>query len=553
MNTEDSAGQTHAGKADIAALDDIFQIFNRSDAPGLVVGVAQHGKTLYRRGFGLASVELNVANTPWTRMRIGSTSKHFTCLAVLLLAEDGKVDPDASVRRYIPELPQLDAEPSLRQLMSHTGGYRCHLDLEFIASGMAMQPKGTALRTLLRQTAANFAPGESSLYCNSGYHLLSLVVERISGMPFELFMQERIFAPLGMMDTASVASDLDIHRGMATLHLPKPGGSWTRGLFPSEELLGEGAIISTLDDMLRWLAHLRGFKTVGSDATWTQMKTLSRLNDGSTNPYALGLMRHDYRGLDIIQHAGGVIGGSSQMLTVPSHELDVIIMTNGAMANPIELANQIVDAMLGEALGPRTEKAAAERFRPLAGTRYYSKQTGHVIAFSDVGGKLGLAFLNSPAIPMTDTGDALRIGFQELAAGPLSLPVAQLANIHEAPASLQFSEAGKTSTFERIAAVTPSLAEAGATLVGRYHATDLGADAEIRFDGNALNLYVYGAHAVSVLPLEAFSADVFGLVSSIAVLSLRGILNVERKDGRVTGFFINTMRTRHLQFQRRDR
>ncbi|SDU95224.1 serine hydrolase domain-containing protein [Pseudomonas mucidolens] len=552
MNIADSPDHTNAGKTGVRALDDLFQAFNRSDAPGLVVGVAQHGNTLYRRAFGLASVELGVANTPWTRMRIGSTSKHFTCLAVLLLAEEGKVDPDASVRRYLPELPPLHGEPSLRQLMSHTGGYRCHLDLEFIASGMAMQPKGTALTTLLRQTAANFAPGESSLYCNGGYHLLSLVVARISGISFEQFMHERIFAPLSMVDTASVPSDLEIHRGMATLHLPKPDGSWTRGIFPSEELLGEGAIISTLDDMLRWLAHLRGTKTVGSEATWAQMKTLSRLNDGSTAPYALGLMRHDYRGLDIIHHAGGVIGGSSQMLTVPSHELDVIIMTNGAMANPIELANQIVDAMLGEALGPRTEKAAAERFRPLPGTRYHAKRTGHVIGFNEVGGKLGLAFLNSPAIPLTDAGDTLRIGFQELAAGPLSLPVAQLAGIVEAPTTLQFSEAGNTSTFERLPAVAPSLAEVGAALVGRYHATDLGADAEIRFDGNALNLYVYGAHAVSVLPLEAFSAEVFGLVSSIAVLSLRGVLNVERKDGRVTGFFIHTMRTRHLPFVRRD-
>lgn len=548
----ESSPPAAAVETGVAALNELFQVVNRSDAPGMVVGVAQHGKTLYRRGFGLASVELGVANMPWTRMRIGSTSKHFTCLAVLLLAEEGKVDPDASVRRYIPELPKLEGEPSLRQLMSHTGGYRCYLDLGFIADGMAIRPKGGALATQLRQTAANFAPGESSLYCNSGYHLLSHVIARSSGMPFEQFLHERIFTPLGMVDTASVPSDLDIHKGMATLHLPQPGGGWKRGIFPSEEVLGEGAMVSTLDDMLRWLVHLRDPTIVGSKATWAQMMTLTRLNNGTTIPYALGMMRHDYRGVEVIHHAGGVIGGASQMLTVPSHELDVIIMTNGAMANPVALANQVVDTMLSEVLDPLVEKAATERFRPLLGARYHSQDTGHVIGFGDADGKLGLSFLNSPAMPLTDGGDALCIGFQELAVGPLSLPSAHLADLQETPSSLQFSEAGSTSVFKRLPAEAPSLAEVGVALAGCYHAADLGADAEIRFDGEALNLHIHGAHAVAVMPLEAFSADIFGLVSSIKALSLYGVINVERREGRVTGFFLDTMRTRHLQFERRD-
>ncbi|KGE08039.1 hypothetical protein LA03_24285 [Burkholderia gladioli] len=534
-------------------MDDLFQAYKRGDAPGMVVGVARHGRTLYRRGFGLASVELGVANTPSTRMRIGSTSKHFTSLAVLLLAEQGKLDPDASIRHYLPELPKLEAEPSLRQLMSHTGGYRCQLDLGFIADGMAIQAKGSALAAQLRQRAANFAPGEASLYCNGAYHLLSHVVARASGMPFEQFLRERIFLPLGMLDTASVPSDFEIHRGMATLHLPLPDGGWRRGIFPSEELLGEGALVSTLDDMLRWLAHLRGPKTVGSEASWAQMTTPARLNNGTVIPYALGLMRHDYRGVEVIHHAGGVIGGASQMLTVPDHELDVIIMTNGAMANPVALANQVVDALFGDELGAPAEKAATARFRPLLSARYRAPDTGHVIGFGDVGGKLGLSFLNGPAMPLTDDGDALRVGFQEIAAGPLSLPVAQLSDLREAPASLQFSDAGNTSIFERLPAEAPSLAQAGAALVGNYHAADLGAYAEIRFDGDVLNLYVHGAHAVSVMQLEAFHLDVFGMKSPVAVLSLHGIVNVKRRDGRVTGFVLDTLRTRHLQFDRKDR
>ena len=135
-----SEAKATESKTGAAALDELFQPFNRSDAPGLVVGVAQHGKCVYRRGFGLASIELGVANTPWTRMRIGSTSKHFTCLAALLLAEEGKLDIDAGVRRYFPAMPLLQGEPTLRQFMTHTSGYRCYLDLSSLSDGMAIKP-----------------------------------------------------------------------------------------------------------------------------------------------------------------------------------------------------------------------------------------------------------------------------------------------------------------------------------------------------------------------------------------------------------------------------
>src|SRR5262249_3405173 len=156
-------------------------------------------------------------------------------------------------------------------------------------------------------------------------------------------------------------------------HVPLPGGGYRRGLFPSEEILGEGAMVSSVDDMLRWLAHLRGAKAVGSDATWAQMLEPARLNNGSVSPYALGLMRHGYRGVEVIHHAGGVIGGASQLITVPAHELDVVILSNGALARPTTLAEQVIDAVLGDAvLGAAEARATPERFAAVNGRRYVS-------------------------------------------------------------------------------------------------------------------------------------------------------------------------------------
>jgi D-aminopeptidase len=537
-----------AARRGVAALDDIFAPVNRSDAPGLVVGVAQDGRPVYRRGFGLASVELGVANGAWTRMRIGSTSKHFACLAALLLAEEGKLDLDAGVRRHLPELPALQAEPTLRQFMTHTGGYRCYLDAGFLSDGMAIKPRGVALATQVRQGDVNFAPGDKMLYNNGGYHLLSLAIERVSGQPFEQFLEERLFAPLGMVDTASVPSDFEIHRGMATLHVAQPDGRWRRGIFPTEEVRGEGAIVSTIDDMLRWLAHLRGPHTVGSADTWAQMVRPTRLNNGSVNPYGLGLMVHGYRGVEVIHHAGGVIGGSCQMITVPGHALDIIIMTNGVAASPVELANRVIDAMLGdEVLGAPEERVSSARFASVLGRRYHAPASGFLAGFGDAGGKLGICLLNNPPIPLRDEGELLRLGFEDIAMGPFTVRSADIADQAQAPARLEITESGHTLQLELLPDTAP--VEALASLEGRYHARDLGADAVVVLEDGCWKLRVFGQHAINEMTLEPLSADVAGL-SHPLFPPLRAALSIDRREGAVTGFRVDTGRTRAMRFDR---
>ncbi len=539
-------------KALTAALDELFKPVNRSDAPGLVVAVASHGKTIYRRGFGLASVELGVANTPRTRMRIGSTSKHFTCLAVLLLAEEGKLDIDAGVRTYIPELPDLKPEATLRQLMTHTSGYRCYLDISFLSDGMAIKPKGSALAAQVRQTGVNFPPGERMIYCNGGYQLLSLIVDRVSGIEFETFVKERIFEPMAMIDTDSVPSDFTIEPGMAVLHVPLPDGRFRRGIFPTEEVRGEGAIISTVDDMLRWLAHLRGPKRIGSDASWAQIFAGTRLNNGLVNPYGLGLMRHDYRGVEVIQHAGGVVGGSCQMLTVPAHALDIIIINNGGALAPTETANKIVDAVLGDTvLGAAQPVPASDRFKPMLGTRYHSPSSGFEIGFVDSEGKLAISVFNSQGLPLHEDAATLRLNFEDVAVGPLVVDTATLASTGSAPAELTISEGGNAERFVRLPEPAPALREVGQALVGRYRAHDLGADASVEFDGDSLQLKVFGSFGVNSAVLEAFSADVFGWKAVDETLPLRGVLTVERVGGKVAGFRVDTSRSRHIWFESR--
>ncbi|MBO9688827.1 MAG: beta-lactamase family protein [Mitsuaria chitosanitabida] len=569
-----SAAPETAPKTATQRLDEVFQSLNRGDAPGLVVGIAQQGRPIYRRGFGLASVESMVANGPGTRMRIGSTSKHFTCLAVLLLAEDGKLDVDAGIRRYVPELPASLPDPTLRQLMTHTGGGRCYLDVAFLADGNAIRPKGEGLKTLCLQRGINFPPGERMIYNNGGYHLLSIVVDRMAGMPLETFLKQRIFDPIGMVDSASVPSDFEVHPHTAALHIPLGDGKFRRGIFPTEEVRGEGAIISTIDDMLRWLEHLRAErKTVGSAASWAQMLTMTRLNNGTVNPYGLGLMKHDYRGVEVIHHAGGVVGGSCQMITVPAHQLDIIIINNGGAMAPTEAAYKVIDTLLGEdgtaVLAPARVPPQAERFKPMIGRRYHAPASGFSFGFVETEGKLQISVLHSQGLPLREVGDELLLAFEDVAVGPLTLKTADLATEGTAPASLTLSEAGNAERFELLPEQAPALKDVGAALVGRYLAGDLGdAQAEILFepvertagqdakdskDGERrLLLRIDGRFGGNELALEAFSADVFGWKATHPLLPLTGLMSVRRRDGRVVGFEVDTTRTRHMAFDRVD-
>ena len=524
----------------IKGLDALFAPWNRTDAPGLVVGVAHRGEVLYRRGFGMASLEQAAANAPHTRMRIGSTTKHFTCLAALLLAEEGKLDIDAGVRTYIPELPPLAGDPTLRQLMSHTGGYRCYLDVSMLSNGSTILPKGASLDYMTRQNAANFAPGEEMIYCNGGYLLISIAIERVSGLGLRAFLDERILKPMGMVDTALVPSDLEILAGAATLHVVTPEGI-RRGIFPSEEVLGEGGMVSTIDDMLTWLEHLRKPKNLGGTDTWRQMMPRAGYNSGAGGNYCLGLMRNSYRGLDTVHHAGGVFGGASQMLTVPDHELAIIIMPNRSDVSPPELADRVVDIVLAAHLGPAPTFLDVETGKALLG-RYFSLRTRVLYSISKNEAGFGLRINNNQGRPLP-----IRPADGKLIADPGSMSAITISGAdlaaEEPPESLVFSVAGKSDDYLRLSDTAPP----AAGLAGDYENIDTDSRARITLEDGGLVMEVAGRRGRARYELKPLSDEVLLFRSA----PMSGCLVVERADGAVTGVEMNTARTRHLLFTRK--
>jgi CubicO group peptidase (beta-lactamase class C family) len=539
-----------------AELDSLFDPLARGDAPGLVVGVALGGRLRYRRAVGLASLELGVANTPRTRMRIGSTTKHFTALAALLLHEENRLDIDAPATGHLPELEGLAVVPTLRQLLNHTSGLRCAQELAFIGAGLAIQPAGEHLVSYRRIRSVNFEPGRGQLYCNGTYHLLSRAIERASGQSFGTFLRERIFAPCAMHDTEVLASDLDVLPGMAALHEPAPGGGWRRGLIVNEETLGEGGIVSTVDDLLRWAAVLRGARPREvlplSDLGWQALLQPTRLPHDLVSPYALGLWRQNYRGVEVIHHPGGVIGGNSQLLTVPQHALDVAILTNGQVASAAALAWQVVDRLLEGSLDEPVPKAASDGFEHLSGQRYHGDD-GLVFGFGDVAGRLGISLQMSPPAPvLRDDGEELRVTWEDVPVGPFSIRREHLAPAADGgpPEQVIVSQWGEPRVYRRLPATPPGMNVVGPAVAGRYFNADLDAVATVSLSAGELLLETRGVFGRRRWQLAPLSETLCSMTALDPHAPMVEAMTLERRDGRVAAFHVSTTRTRQLRFER---
>lgn len=539
-------------------LAELFAPWNSSAAPGLVIGIAHQGEVIFRQGLGLASVEHGTVNTPLTRMRIGSTSKHFASVAALLLAEEGKLDIDGPLRQIMPELTGILGEPTLRELMRHTSGLRDPHDICNILlhkSYSHISPVGTGIEIAQRFTSNNYPRGERMIYCNQGYYLLSLAVERASGLNFGEFLRQRIFEPMGMGDTCLLPSDMDMLPGIASLHVPKPDGSWRRGIYPSEDLLGSGGMVSTVDDMLVWIANLRGAqRKLGSDNLWQQMLERTQYSSGAIGDYCLGLTREQYRGVEIVHHAGAVVGGTCQMLTVPEHELDVILMFNRMDGPAPATALKVVDTVLAGILAPLPAAPSLEGREHLL-TNWYNPQSHRLLRpFSHaVPGK-------EPVLAMMV--QEMNGGLIEEQDGKWILTSPAHGTIEfnlpaegDSPDQLEISDSGHSEIYLRLPEVVPKLEDLAAGLVGNYRLSELGVEMAIKFDGDGLYLDLQPASGRSRMMLQPLGMDVFkALYDCSAFISYpaNGSVAIERKDGKVIGLWINCVRTRNLWLERCD-
>jgi CubicO group peptidase (beta-lactamase class C family) len=334
------AGATHATDA-VQHADRLMQPY-QGEVPGAALLVLKDGKPLLRKGYGLADLERHATVTPDTNFRLASVSKQFTAAAILLLAEDGKLTLDDSIRHWLPSLPASTDKVTLRQLLSHTGGLIDYEDL--------IPPEQTAqlndqdvLRMLSATSRSYFAPGSAYRYSNTGYVLLGLVVEKASGKTLQDFLAQRIFKPLHMDHTLLYVHDDKVVPNRAYGY-SKTGGRWLRtDQSLTSATRGDGGIYSNIDDLAKWDAALYDDRLL-SDAS--RKAAFSPHAKVTGEPYEASYGYGWRITGDTLWHSGESIGFRNVIVRWPEQHLTVILLSNRNDPEPYQTVLKIAQPFL---------------------------------------------------------------------------------------------------------------------------------------------------------------------------------------------------------------
>lgn len=521
------------------AVDSVFRWASAS-TPGCAVGVARGGRTILERAYGMANLEYDVPITPASIFEAGSVSKQFTAAAVALLALDGKLSLDDPISRYLPELPEYEAPVTIRQMLNHTSGFR---DWGSVAA-MGGWPRGTraytnahALEIAARQRALNHPPGAEYIYSNTNYNLSAVLVERVSGMSFAEFTRTRLFEPVGMAHTSWRDDHSRIVKGRTTAYSPAGEGRFRQEM-PFEHVHGNGGLLTTVADLLRWNEALTNRTVPGGARLVEMLETKGVLRSGRPIDYALGLFVTGYRGVPEVQHSGATAGYRAYLSRYPQQGLSVALLCNAASANPTALAHQVADVFLaGQLPAPRqagapqpaTVRLPVEQLREKVGVyRHARAGTPMRVTLRDsvlvVGGVGVIRPLSRTTFVAADGSRG------EFVADALGTVV-----------RLQVIEGADTTTYEPVDATPPTAA--GLTeYEGRYRSDEADAWYTLSVRDGKLFLYVGPGQEpqLTFAYRDAFTAPGLGLIRF-----RRG------ERGEVVGLSVGQARAREVEFGRR--
>ena len=525
-------------------VDSIFATFDKRDSPGCAVSVVDSGRTVFAKGYGMASLEHDVPITPSSAFYAASVSKQFTAFAVAMLAQQGKLSLDDDIRKWIPEVPNFGKTITVRNLIHHTSGLRDYFGLLGMTGWPSDGPLTEArfLDLVSRQKALNFDPGARHVYSNTGYVLLSILVKRVSGKSLREYSDQAIFAPLGMTNSHFRDDHTALVKNRALAYSPS-GSSWEMDV-PGFDVVGDGGLFTTVDDMAKWARNFDDH-TVGGDEIAARVLTRGRLTSGDSIPYAFGLSHGVYRGQPIIEHGGAFGGYRTQLLRFPAQHFAVITLCNASTANASRLSQSVAAVYLGDRLAPVTQATVAAAPPAGASTVRLSREqlARYAGAYWDAKNEVlrrievrdsTLAVAGTPFLLMPVSETTFRASMVDF--------TLVFAAAHDG--SVVLEETGPTgdkATYRRLPAPKTD-ARTLAEFAGDYVSDELDVTWRIEPRGGNLVIRLSGVPDVTLQP--AF-ADVFS--------SPVGVVRFVRSNGRVTGLVVGAGRVTGFSFRRASR
>ncbi len=348
-----------AGSAQVSPtqVDAIFSSLKSGNAPGAAVLVVRDGRAVFRRGYGVTDLRSLRPIDAKTNFRLASFTKQFTAACIMLLAHDGKLHYDDHLTDFFPEFPAYGKAITVRNLLNHTSGLEDYGELmmkQYPDTPPEKVPQildAGVLELLERQTSGKFSPGSKWEYSNSGYAVLAMIVEKVSGKSFGEFLRERIFVPLKMKNTLAYEKGKNEVPHRAYGHT-KDKDVWREtDQSPTSAVLGDGGIYSSLDDLAKWDRALREHTLLSEaemlPALMQPTDGPAKLDEGQAVSYGFGWFLDPYQGHKRMSHDGGTIGFRTTIQRFPDDKLTIIVLANRVDINPEELALKVADLYLG--------------------------------------------------------------------------------------------------------------------------------------------------------------------------------------------------------------
>ncbi len=560
----DSDGAVSRSRDFSNRVDSLFAPYDTTDSPGGVVAVLFRGELVHLRGYGAANREFGI---PWasdTRYRIASITKGFVGHAALLLEEQGLLSLEDTVQQYLPDFPSFRSPLRIRHLLTMTSGLWQDEILLALAGVTGRATLNDMYALSRRQDGLNFAPGTSYIYVDTGFRLMARIIEVVTGKSWPNAMADLIFEPLGMASTLAAPDIAQVFDGQGTTYVRGPDPAVPlRFEFPFDTS-GDGSIITTLDDLILWLQHLKtGFE--GGESLFDRLKEPATLAGmGEMSGYGLGIRGNHHRGLQTWGH-GGATG--TRWTFYPALDLLLVFFTNylGEISTT-ELVRDISDAFLESDLNPDSSILSAdnpEREKRFLEAATLPPEDAAILSDVFVESNIGYVLASEPGGGHSFNGAATfleKIGECEYRSAsfvhwvPIHVRAPDCDSRAEPNLLIDYGDWRRARRFVRASPRDVGTRRAR-DYVGHYYSSQLGAQWSIERNGSTLKLRIgAGVEEGQRFVLEGLAWDVFKAIRgpsldylAIPPMSLRFVRD---RAGRVFRMQVSTARVHGLVFEK---
>lgn len=313
-----------------------------SNSPGASFLITKNGNSIYKKAFGLSNLELNTPMQTEDVFQIGSMTKQFTAIAILMLQEKGKLNVNDKITKYIPNYPNGN-KITIHHLLTHTSGIKSFTSIKKLNKIAKKDFTPSELINFFKSEPIDFAPGEKFKYNNSGYVILGYIIEKVTGKSYANFIEEQIFKKLGMKSSYYASHKRIIPNRASGYHYKKAYINNRKISFTIP--YSSGSLLSTTSDMFLWQKAIKNNNLISKETT-KKVFTNHTLNNGKPINYGYGWHLKTVNGIKTREHGGSIFGFKSMAVYVPSLDIYVIGLTNCDCNSPTKITRKIAELVI---------------------------------------------------------------------------------------------------------------------------------------------------------------------------------------------------------------